>query len=116
MLFSGKLPGEGSDDITDELEAAVSGFKAEKKNNFIKGIIPWKGDPPLEVVRKLVFLLSSCVLIFCVLFFVDYFGDRSQSKKISSETKELLVSNVSSGEKTEGSDTLKKDVYKRQLF
>lgn len=29
-------------------------------------------------------------------------------KKISSETKELLVSNVSSGEKTEGSDTLKK--------
>ena len=87
MLFSGKLPGEGGDDITDELEAAVSSFKAEKKNSFIKGLLPWKGDPPLEVVRKLVFLLSSCVLIFCVLFFVNYFSDRQKSRDIGSSTK-----------------------------
>ena len=108
MLFNGRLPGEGSDDITEELDAAVSGYKAEKKNSFIKGIIPWKGDPPLEVVRKLVFLLSVGVLIFCICFFVDYFGDRRRSEDITSSTRNIIVSGLPSGQKTEGSDILAK--------
>ena len=45
----------------------------KKMNGFesvISGIIPWKGDPPGEVVRKIVFLVAIIVLIVagCLMF------------------------------------------------
>jgi sortase B len=58
--------------------------KKKKKENFFTamavGLLPWKGDPVSDIVRKSVFLVSVCVLTFAVTQILDfYFGAMEES-------------------------------------
>ncbi len=109
IVLDGKLPGAGSDDITEELDNLLADWKEpEKKTNFIKGLIPWKGDPVSEIIRKCVFLLSSFVLIGCLLFFANHFYSREKSRQMNSSLIALIPSDTEPNEKEEGSIILKK--------
>lgn len=99
LLTDGALPGSGSDDMSAELGEMLENFKpAEKKTNFIKSLIPWKGDPKSEIIRKCVFLVSLLVLIGCAAFFANYFFERNASKNIQESTIQLINSDAESGE------------------
>jgi SrtB family sortase len=36
-----------------------------KKSGFAKAIVPYRGDTPLEVIRKFVFIISLLIAVFC---------------------------------------------------
>ena len=52
--------------------------KKKKVNPFVaawRNIFPCKGDEPLEVIRKIVFLIAIVVFVVCFYLFVDYYFD-----------------------------------------
>lgn len=55
----------------------MNGFES-----FISGILPWKGDPPGEIVRKIVFLVAIVVLIVagCLMLRFYVFRENENTK------------------------------------
>ena len=56
--------------------------KKKKMNgfeSFISGIIPWKGDPPGEVVRKIVFLVAIVVLVVAGCLMLNFYVFRENA-------------------------------------
>ena len=55
----------------------MNGFES-----FISGILPWKGDPPGEIVRKIVFLVAIVVLIVagCLMLRFYVFRENENNK------------------------------------
>lgn len=83
----------------------------EKDNVFIrilKYLIPWKGDRPTEIIRKIIFLCASVVLVTTVVIFI----------KSNLESKEAVQNNESLSEMFHGSgikiDTEKKEEIKKE--
>lgn len=52
----------------------MNGFES-----FISGIIPWKGDPPGEVVRKIVFLVAIIVLVVAGCLMLNFYVFRENA-------------------------------------
>lgn len=66
--------------------------KKKKKKTFRQrflGIFPQKGDSVLEIVRKIVFLVSIIAIVVCGYMVADYYLDLWQSKKVNEETRNL---------------------------
>lgn len=57
---------------------------------FIKSIIPWKGDPALEVIRKLLLIIAIIVLIGCLVWGAGRLIERYHSSQQTSELENLI--------------------------
>ncbi|MBQ8194142.1 MAG: class B sortase [Oscillospiraceae bacterium] len=78
----------------------------ERENIFlriVKYLIPWKGDKPTEILRKIIFLVSAVVLIVSLVILVSDFSENKeveQNNDIISDiyhngvTPELLTGNT----------------------
>lgn len=53
----------------------------KKKSNFVKTVFPTKGDKPLEILRKILFLVSLTVLIISVTYLSIYFAVGAKQNK-----------------------------------
>ncbi|MCL2071763.1 MAG: class B sortase [Oscillospiraceae bacterium] len=79
--------------------------KKKKKESFgvslVSGLLPWKGDPVSDIVRKLVFLISVCALTFAVIKILDfYFGtheatDYSAYWEVDNDCDDLITISIS---------------------
>lgn len=66
--------------------------KKKKKKTFgqrFLGLFPQKGDSVLEIIRKIVFLISIIAIVVCGYMVADYYLDLWQSKKVNEETRNL---------------------------
>ncbi len=63
------------------LNEVRKGVRVERDRSFmgrVKEIIPWKGDTPREIIRKLVFIVSVGVLIYwCYTAYIYFMGSKS---------------------------------------
>ncbi len=53
--------------------------RESRGKRFVKAIIPWKGDPPLEIVRKVLLIVSILVLIGCGIWGINRLSERINS-------------------------------------
>ncbi|MBE6900902.1 MAG: class B sortase [Ruminococcaceae bacterium] len=62
---------------------------AKKQDNtlmkVVKYIIPWKGDKPVEIIRKVIFLISALVLIISLTSLIVYEGRRAAGNNADSD-------------------------------
>lgn len=64
----------------------------EKENVFLriaKYLIPWKGDKPGEIIRKIVFLVAAIVLVVSLCSILSFMGGTQQDERHSEEIKQL---------------------------
>lgn len=78
------------DDIS--LKSGSKKKKKKKKKSFKQrflGLFPQKGDSVLEIIRKIVFLISIIAIVVCGYMVADYYIDLWQSRKVNEETRDL---------------------------
>ena len=68
--------------------------KGTKKG--LAAIFPVKGDSALEIIRKIVLIVSVLVLIGCGIYFLISFIGTNQQKKISTELSNIMTSGENS--------------------
>lgn len=64
----------------------MANFKEKEKDNvfmrIVKYLIPWKGDKPVDIFRKIIFVVSAVVLIVSLVHLITYYaGVASDNKK-----------------------------------
>lgn len=59
--------------------APKNGEKKSRGGRFVRSVIPWKGDPPLEIVRKILLIAAILVLIGCAVWGINRFIQRQNS-------------------------------------
>jgi len=55
-----------------------------------KRLLPWKGDEPSQIVRKIVFLLSVVIFTICLFLIVDYYWGNYKNKKLNDNLREIV--------------------------
>lgn len=55
----------------------------------LKGFIPWRGDSAIQVVRKVVFMLSVIVFAICLFWMFDYFNGSYKNKNLNQEVQNI---------------------------
>lgn len=56
---------------------------------LVRYLIPWKGDPPQEIIRKVIFLIALITLIGSSIYIIGFFGSQVQSDLVHKETLTL---------------------------
>lgn len=64
----------------------MANFKEKEKDNIfmriVRYLIPWKGDKPVDIFRKIIFIVSAVVLIVSLVHLITYYaGIASDNKK-----------------------------------
>ena len=74
-------------------EGEKSGKKDEKKlpwyKRFVKNCIPMKGDPPKEVVRKLIFIFAVVICLGSSAYIINHFYSSYANKILSQEVQDI---------------------------
>ncbi|MBQ7003008.1 MAG: class B sortase [Oscillospiraceae bacterium] len=66
----------------------------QKKYGPIRSLFPHKGDGPLEVMRKCIFLSSSAIFVACLCMIGDYFWDNYQNAQLSDNLRDIYTQEV----------------------
>ena len=64
----------------------------EKENVFLriaKYLIPWKGDKPAEIFRKVIFLSAAVVLVVSLVTIIAFFSGNAQDNKFNEQISEI---------------------------
>lgn len=64
----------------------------EKENIFLriaKYLIPWKGDKPAEIIRKVIFLGAAAVLVVSLVTIFTFFGGNAQDQRLNNQMSEI---------------------------
>lgn len=64
----------------------------EKENIFLriaKYLIPWKGDKPSEIFRKVIFLAAAAVLIVSLVMIISFYGGTAVDTKLNESISEI---------------------------
>ncbi len=93
VMENGDQPVDDASARTAEPSEPVPVKKKSKKNNKKKktrkkqkqSLFPRKGDRPVEVLRKCVFLASAAVFIVCLALLVEYFWNNQHNSSLNSE-------------------------------
>lgn len=83
----------------------------EKENVFLriaKYLIPWKGDKPTEIFRKIIFLGAVAVLVITLAILVRAAGDRVVDNKKNEELAEIFHGSATVQINTEKREELEK--------
>ncbi|MBD5146422.1 MAG: class B sortase [Ruminococcus sp.] len=75
----------GADDDMD------SGFNESPAVRFFKGILPWKGDSPLEVIRKIIFIAAIIVFVGAGCMLVSTLIQSKQAVEQKEKDREVIV-------------------------
>lgn len=71
---------------------------AEKENVFLRTaryIIPWKGDKPSEIARKIVFIVAAAVLICSLVTILNFLGSDAQDRELNQSISEIYHGSAS---------------------
>ena len=79
-------PDTAADDIAAEKQ---DGPKPPWYKRLVRYLIPWKGDAPSEIVRKVIFLVALVTLIGSSIYIIDYINAHVQSDLVHNETISL---------------------------
>ena len=77
----------------------------KKDNIFLriaKYLIPWKGDKPVEIIRKVIFLLSAVVLVVSLVSLISYEAGRARDNRDNEDLSDLYHGAVSQTEEAGG--------------
>ncbi len=88
-------------DYVEEEEKPKEQKKTLRIFNYIKSIIPWKGDSVRDIVRKLIFIISLLALIASSVYIVNYFLESNKQTGVVDDVRELYGKEKSSTEKNE---------------
>jgi len=69
-----------------------SGRIKSKLLKFLRSLLPWKGDKPAEMIRKLIFIIALVALIISSLYIINYFHESYAQKKIGEEVRDAYNS------------------------
>ena len=78
--------------------------KKKKVNPFVaawRNVFPCKGDEPLEVIRKIVFLIAVIVFVVCFYLFIDYYFDLHVAENKYEDIQDELGSFITDSEPAE---------------
>ncbi len=71
----------------------MANFKEKQKDNafmrFVKYLIPWKGDKPMEILRKIIFIVSAVVLIVSAVMLISYYSDIATANRDNESLSDL---------------------------
>ena len=79
----------------------------EKESIFLriaKYLIPWKGDKPVEIIRKIIFLAAAVVLVVSLVTIISFYGSDAQDRKFNQQ-----ISDIYHGSATVTVDQAKQD-------
>ena len=79
----------------------------EKESIFLriaKYLIPWKGDKPVEIIRKIIFLAAAVVLVVSLVTIISFYGSDAQDRKFNQQ-----ISDIYHGSATVTVDQTKQD-------
>ncbi len=72
----------------------MANFKEKEKDNIfmriVKYLIPWKGDKPMDIVRKIIFLVSAVVLIVSLIQLISYYSGVAIDNKNNESLSDLF--------------------------
>lgn len=54
-----------------------------------KRLIPWKGDSPSQIIRKIVFMCSIIVFTVCLFLIIDYYWGNYQNQKLGQNLQNI---------------------------
>lgn len=77
----------------------------KKDNIFLriaKYLIPWKGDKPVEIIRKVIFLLSAVVLVVSLVSLISYEAGRARDNRDNEDLSDLYHGAASQTEEAGG--------------
>lgn len=78
-------------------------YVEKKKKNFLQKIFPWKGDDIVEIVRKLVFIISTCVFIGAGIMLASTLVQSEETQVEASRIAEMVTTTVATSIDTNGS-------------
>lgn len=58
--------------------------------DVLENLLPWKGDAPAEVIRKIIFLVSVIVFSVCSYYVFSYFYENYQNDQLYKEIREEI--------------------------
>lgn len=85
----------------------------ERENIFIrivKYLIPWKGDKPTEILRKIVFLVSAVVLIVSLVLLISDMSSSAEADKNNEIISDIFHNGADAEAITSGNTTLNIDI------
>lgn len=107
--------GQSSPQEADLMEHSTPPDRTGKKKNQSKGlnILPQRGDGPFEVIRKFIFLMSTCVFLVCTFLIGKYFWENHQNdlKQQQLQEQKLDAEEQETTEPTEATDAKKEYFY-----
>lgn len=76
--------------ITNEIkDIEQDNSKKPKKKGVLRAILPWKGDKLSEKIRKLIFIISSIVLVVSVYLLFSYFWGEKKAEKLNTDLQAI---------------------------
>lgn len=71
----------------------MANFKEKEHDSIfmraVKYLIPWKGDKPAEIIRKIVFISSAVVLIVSLAYIIGYYASIASDNKKNESLSDL---------------------------
>ena len=57
--------------------------------DVVKNLLPWKGDPFSQIIRKIVFMGSLIVFTVCLFMVVDYYWENHKNKQLGDDLQKI---------------------------
>lgn len=90
--------------------SSVNSGKRFSYTDVLKNLLPWKGDPFREILRKIVFLIAVIVFGVCAYLIFDYFYENYKNNKLYAEIQKdiPILSDMieNNGQDTHSSDEM----------
>lgn len=72
-------------DSDDAEGTEISGFL-----RFISTIVPWKNDKPMDVIRKILFIISFVGLVLSSVFLIKYFTEQRAADNVTKDVQSIF--------------------------
>jgi len=75
--------------MPETLPDKAASAKKEKKTykDVLKGLVPWKGDTPAQVIRKIIFLISVVIFTVCLFMIIDYYWENYKNRQLGNDIR-----------------------------
>lgn len=88
---------------------------AGKKNyiDVLKGMLPWKGDGAVEIIRKSIFITAVIVFSICLFLIADYYWENHKNRQLGSEIESIYNNANDAGTSSSSGSALNQSAYKK---
>lgn len=91
--------------MPDKLPESEKPSGRKKKGGFqgfVQGLIPWRGDTPLQAVKKVIFLVAIIVFSVCLYLIADYYWSNYKSRNKYGEIQDQYRTALTMNTEPEG--------------